>query len=378
LSFIGSELQLEIFSPSFDTPIIAPVSAVVGDGVEFSDPYPEQSPQLVEGSIDISATSIVYQIDPSTSFSSFTSGSFNGYVLTDLLDTLPAIADVSINAAGTTLGVEASDITFTEDQIRANVEGLPFAPGDTLTLDVSFLELDDPYETNNTLETAYDLSSSEGISLSAIAGLATQSDDDWFRINVLPGRNTVTVDLQFDDSAGDIDLGLYNASGQLIDTSDSATDNELLSALIPTAGTYYLQVYGFGGETDNTYDLEWNSSFVDDAYEENDTLETAYDLTGDQGVLLSDIAGLGVQGDDDWYRFDLAAANTIVAELQFDDTYSDIDLELYDANAGLIASSSSVTDNEVIQETLSAGSYYARVINFEGNPNVYDLVWDVV
>ena len=43
-------------------------------------------------------------------------------------------------------------------------------------------------------------------------------------------------------------------------------------------------------------------SQADDAYEQNDTRATAYSLSGDERVWLSNISGLGQQWDDDWDR----------------------------------------------------------------------------
>jgi len=147
-NFIGSEIQLEIFSPNFQTPIIDPVSAIVGDDIEFSTPYPGQSNLIVEATIDLSDNTVAYQISDQVSpgLFSFASGSFNGYVLTDLLGTLPAITNVIIDTSETTIGIDVSDVTFNEDQILVNVEGLPFSVGDTITLDVSFEPVveDDP------------------------------------------------------------------------------------------------------------------------------------------------------------------------------------------------------------------------------------------
>ena len=120
--FIGSEIQLEIDSPNQGTPLIEPVTATVDDSVEFMSPYSAAAgASVVPHQFDISSSSIRYQIDPSTSSSQFGSGSFNGYIFTDISDTLPAITNVSIDESETTLNLDESDVTFNSDQIFINV-----------------------------------------------------------------------------------------------------------------------------------------------------------------------------------------------------------------------------------------------------------------
>ena len=55
---------------------------------------------------------------------------------------------------------------------------------------------DDNYEENDTLSTAYDLSSMETTWLSTINGYGIQTDDDWYRIYVTSGYEEVVVDAQ--------------------------------------------------------------------------------------------------------------------------------------------------------------------------------------
>jgi hypothetical protein len=85
-----------------------------------------------------------------------------------------------------------------------------------------------------------------------------QFDDDWYRIDVAPGFENLTVDLSFNNNEGDIDLALYDANGTLVRSSTSATDNEQISMVVPNPGTYYIKAYY--GDTGNEYELQWLSS----------------------------------------------------------------------------------------------------------------------
>lgn len=132
-----STIQLEVFSPDFSLPLASPAINSIGDGVEFSS---TSVGSLVDFTLDLDATTIAYTVSPSEVAGTFTSGAFNGYILTDVFNTLPAIQNVTINTAGTTLALETSDILFSEDFILINVEELAYSPGDTFTLDVQYAE----------------------------------------------------------------------------------------------------------------------------------------------------------------------------------------------------------------------------------------------
>ena len=115
----------------------------------------------------------------------------------------------------------------------------------------------------------------------------------------------------------------------------------------------------------------------DDAYEENDTLGEAYDLSGAEGTWLSSIAGMGIQADDDWYEIDVTSGEErLVVDLRFTHAEGDIDLAVHDANGAEVVDSTSVTDDEYIDTLLpSSGTYYIRVY-YDDAGNSYDLWWD--
>ncbi len=120
-----------------------------------------------------------------------------------------------------------------------------------------FTPYDDAYELNNTRQTAYYLGFDQDVWLSNIDGLAVQGDDDWYEIYVESGYERLVVDLQFTHAQGDIDLGVYDANGDLLTSSRGVSDNESIDTVLPNAGTYYLKV--FYGDGENSYNLKWNS-----------------------------------------------------------------------------------------------------------------------
>lgn len=157
--------------------------------------------------------------------------------------------------------------------------------------DEIFVTVDDAYEENDSLATAFDLSADEQTFLSSIAGEGIQADDDWYEIEVNPGFENLVVDLLFNHANGDLDLALYDAAGTLLTTAESVTDNESIDVLLSNAGTYYLQVYGFPGDTFNTYDLVWDDQLYLLGTAERDVLD---------GTAASDTL-IGLRGDDDLF-----------------------------------------------------------------------------
>jgi len=116
---------------------------------------------------------------------------------------------------------------------------------------------DDNYEENDDSDTAYDLSGDEDTLLNTIDGYGVQLDDDWYEISIAEGYENVTIVLTFTHSAGNIELALYNSTGDLITSSASTTDNEYINYVVSSSGAYYIRVYG--DDAGNSYNLIWSS-----------------------------------------------------------------------------------------------------------------------
>ncbi|MEM9927933.1 MAG: SdrD B-like domain-containing protein, partial [Cyanobacteria bacterium P01_D01_bin.50] len=139
--FEGKEIQLETFSPNRETPSSNKLVDTVGEGFEFTDLLGDQllsGGNRVDIRIDFSANSILFDFSESSPYTRTSSGTFNGYVFTDVSGTIPEISNVTIDETITNLGLDSSDITFTEDSIEVNVEGLSFNTDTIAKLDVEF------------------------------------------------------------------------------------------------------------------------------------------------------------------------------------------------------------------------------------------------
>ena len=235
---------------------------------------------------------------------------------------------------------------------------------------------EDAYEENDMWATAWHPGYNwERTWLSNIDGFGIQADDDWYRIDVDPDAERILVDCQFTHAEGDIDIELYDSSGTHVTGSSSATDDEFIDHAISSGGTYYVRVYKDNGR--NAYNLWWDDK-SEDTYEENDTPVTAWHPGYNWARRwLSDIDGLGIQADDDWYRIQVApGAERVQVDCRFTHAEGDIDIGLYDSTETLVEASTSVTDNELIDVAISGGGTYYIKVHFSDVDNAYDLRWD--
>jgi hypothetical protein len=240
---------------------------------------------------------------------------------------------------------------------------------------------DDNYEENDDYTTAYDLTLQKQVWLSTINGIGVANDDDFYEIVLDPNAVEIQIDCTFIDALGDIDLALWDSAGSWLTSSSSTTDNESIRYSVTSGGgTYYIRVYPFSG-VGNTYDLMWDEMICpDDAYEPNNDIGTATDLTTFAGVLLSGISGLGTARNDDYFEILVQPGlNRVSVDCYFLHTGGDINLQLLDPMGNVMGGAYSMTDDEFMDVVVLPGTYYIRVTPL--NPpvctgNTYDLVWD--
>ncbi len=252
----------------------------------------------------------------------------------------------------------------------------------TLQWYTSIPPLDDNYEDNDDLGSAYDLSANEATWLSMINGSGVKLDEDWYRVYVNPGELRLRVELIFNHSDGNINMILSNGtegSDGWLDMSFTGSDNESINYVVPSSGFYYLRI--IGDNTGSNYDLWWEDSVysTDDSYEENDIWQDSYDLTSYEDIWLRSINGEGVQKDDDWYKVQVDSGELLLKViLQFNNSDGDIDLDIYkyDGTLTLIAKSHTGNDVESISYEVSTnGTYYIRIWGANAG-NTYKLWWD--
>jgi len=238
---------------------------------------------------------------------------------------------------------------------------------------------EDPYEENNEPLQAFDLTSYEGWWLTMIMGEGRQFDMDWYRFDIGEGVEELRIELNFDQWEGNIYIELLDGYNTPLGQIQMSEGYVLIEVKNPLSGRYYIRVDG--DNNGNWYDLYWTAGaeviWGDDAYEMNNDMWEAYRLWDDEQTWLSDVNGLAVQGDDDWYMIDITPRFTrVFIELEFNFSLGDINLALYNDNQNLIAENT--TDKNIISinaTVQSWGEYYIRIWG-DGAENEYDLWWD--
>ncbi|WP_198805169.1 pre-peptidase C-terminal domain-containing protein [Leptolyngbya sp. BL0902] len=187
------------------------------------------------------------------------------------------------------------------------------------------------------------------------------SDDlnDFYRFYV---GSTSTFRLSMTGLSADADVELLSSTGAYITGSAaSGTTSESISRQL-AAGTYFVRVYRWSGNTN--YTLNLNAIPLDFA---GNTLTTARNMgTLSSTQTFRDFVG-SVDGND-YYRFSLGSTSTF--RLSMTGLSADADVQLLNASGSyLTGSAASGTTSEAITQQLAAGTYYVRVYPWSGSTN---------
>ncbi len=114
----------------------------------------------------------------------------------------------------------------------------------------------DALEPNNTIATGT-ATTGRDQTFNALS-IHTAGDVDLFRF-VPIGTGDATFQIQFTHAAGNLDLGLLNASGGVITTSSTTGNTETIHATVTRGTTYFLRVFSVGGTRNGNYRLNINA-----------------------------------------------------------------------------------------------------------------------
>jgi hypothetical protein len=130
-SFDGSTLNYQYYFPNSVTPYPAADNGtfVVGPGVEVTNVSDDRA------TLDISGSNIFVDF---TDTSFWGTATFNGWVLSDETNSLAAILGVSIDPSTNLGGFSLSNISFTDNSIAVNWQGLNFTTATIVSLNVTF------------------------------------------------------------------------------------------------------------------------------------------------------------------------------------------------------------------------------------------------
>ena len=236
----------------------------------------------------------------------------------------------------------------------------------------------DRMEENDATAVASDLGqvASGGLRIPDLS-IHSPADEDVFAFRIADtGRSGDHVSIAFAHSRGDLDLALLNATGEVLDVSQSVGDEESLSLEDHPAGLYFAKVYGYAGAVHSDYTLSVYAppaaaDAATDRLEPNDSRSTASNIGAIAGART--FAGFSVPAsDEDWYRFELLGEGGVgdYFGIQFVHDDGDLDLALTDEAGAVLEQSDGIADWETVSLLgLAPGVYFAKVYGYEGQAN---------
>ncbi len=237
----------------------------------------------------------------------------------------------------------------------------------------------DAFEPNDDSTTAANLFTGDQIHRELT--IHKDTDQDWFHWTA-PAAGTLTVEILFSHATSDLDLRLYDNQGNPVAESLSDTDNEFVAWNVVDGATYQIEIRSSNAATHPYYVLKIDGpgSIPLDRYESNDVI-------GQEAILPSHdqtLDGLTVEwtgefsSGDDWYRWVAPKTGTLIVDARFNDSFGNLDMELFDEGEVLLRSSATSTSNEHVTYPVNAnGEYLIHVFGRSGawHPN-YSLTID--
>ena len=235
----------------------------------------------------------------------------------------------------------------------------------------------DLFENNDTRATAKPFPIGQVSDLSLCWQGGTLNDEDWYSVFV-PAGATLTAELSFSHAAGNLELEIYRGTTPgVVAFSRSTTDDELATVTNSSAGeSYIIRVYGAGvARFTTTYALRVGLSFADMCDED---AVTGDDKASAKTITTGAFANLGLcEGTEDWMRFSASANQRIIARVELNNLFGDIDVQLLNSADVVVAQStlSGAVIEEIDLTAPAAGTYYLRVFPKNGAfiRNYYDL-----
>ena len=141
----------------------------------------------------------------------------------------------------------------------------------------------------------------------------------------------------------------------------------------------YAQYQDTIGQRDHLSDLDKSgmAAHYGDPYEINNFLSGAFNLNPHRDRWLSEIHGVGFQGDNDWFKVQIATnENRLKIDCTFSHDEGNIDIDIHNADGQKVGSSVTTNDNEFIEYAAPPGGgvFYIKVYGDDAD-NTYDLRW---
>ncbi|MBR2509950.1 MAG: AIDA repeat-containing protein [Lentisphaeria bacterium] len=242
----------------------------------------------------------------------------------------------------------------------------------------------DPYENNDTVQTAYSLGTLDGTKTFEDGVISTAGDLDHFSFS-MKTRGTAgdNISLSYDHSEGQLGLSLCRVGSTAVIRSSDESGVISLEGL--TKGDYYICISGINGSL-NSYDLSYTkvNGIAEDQFEENDSLESASVINIGAAVEGSYQLTIDLENgaDVDYFKISLEHPSASGDYIKIDSIAANGDLDLYllDSKGNEIKRSATSKNTEGISLSgLSAGNYYIKVQGANSSvSNNYTLSWKIL
>lgn len=212
----------------------------------------------------------------------------------------------------------------------------------------------DSYEPNDSTTTAKTISNNTSVS----GTINITTDDDWYVIDTTE-TGKLTVSLEGIPSGCDYDISVYDNTISYVGGSyNSGNTKEKANILIGNTGKYYIRVYSYSGtNASSKYSLNAVVS-IPDNYESNDY---TYEATR-VDVGTSVLGTIDNIRDQDWYKVTIDETIGYTFELENIPSGRDYDMYIYNEAGTYVSGSACGSNNdELINTTLSAGTYYVKI-----------------
>ncbi|OOP56248.1 MAG: hypothetical protein AYP45_10060 [Candidatus Brocadia carolinensis] len=185
----------------------------------------------------------------------------------------------------------SAESTTVSDSILLSVTVPTPAPSPSPSPSPTPVGCTDAYETNDSFGTAYGpLTSGNNYT----GKICSSTDTDYFRIEVAR-TGTITVNLSV-PSNRDYDLRLYNSSQSRVASSEGGTGaSEAINYYSSTTGTYYIRVYGYAGDYDESQTYTLSGTWPTTA-PSSSNLQAYYPFNEGSGTVAGDSSGNGNHG----------------------------------------------------------------------------------
>jgi subtilisin family serine protease len=175
--------------------------------------------------------------------------------------------------------------------------------------------------------------------------------DDYYRFDL---DRSGHLQFTLSELSADADVKLLNARGDVLKSStNSGTETEYIAYDL-NSGTYYIQVYGYGG-ADTNYRLTLN---LDQAGEDMNSALELGDLTGDR-IELNEFVGKEKTDEYDYYQFSLSQSRWIQYALK--DFEEDPSISILDSAGRVVETRNDTGWENFGAGWLTPGTYYAKV-----------------